>query len=234
MEKTRKHYIAVMVALGVITGFCLIMAQGCATIQKWPDCNVKMDQGSLLVKAANSKSLCLKDVGNGLILANGMAISLAKLYTAEQALTAVDKWVATLKMRVPAVVFRDLITKDIDKFPELFILVDPFYTAFSGYDVIDESSIAILVSYLEGDVRPLLVMRIEAAKKQVDSGVQILPGLTEERLQYEIRSSVERNNAKLGMDWKSEAEKREWMVKMGFLLSDEEIARITPRIELSR
>ena len=52
------------------------------------------------------------------------------------------------------------------------------------------------------------------------------------KLEELSHAAAERTDEILGMNWKSEAEKRLWMQAHGFLLTDEEMERITPRLEI--
>lgn len=63
-------------------------------------------------------------------------------------------------------------------------------------------------------------------------GITLLPATD---MHYSIRKAVEdaarATDARFGMNWKNEAEKRQWMIDRGFLLSDEQMRAILPRIQ---
>lgn len=148
-----KKLVFILIAV-MILGFC-----GCA-LTPFPQCNERFNQEAYLVMVANDMKVCLDDVGNSLILANGVAISVAKLYTAEQALKAVNDWIEVLRSPIIDTVFKDTVYASIGDFPELFILTDAFTLYFNTGDIIDQPSREILVSYLEKRVKPVLEKRL--------------------------------------------------------------------------
>lgn len=52
------------------------------------------------------------------------------------------------------------------------------------------------------------------------------------RYRIDVIEAVRKTNEHFGMNWASEDEKRQWMQKMGFLLTDEQMERITPQIPI--
>jgi len=155
------YLLALLLAVGALC-FILVGTYGCAG-HKFPECNAKMDQSALLVKIANDHRLCLQDVGNSLIVANGVNISIARLYTAQQAMIAVDKWIAALKTPITAQAFKALALADIQAFPELILLTEAFTAGFDLPTVIDKPSVNILIGYLEEQVKPMLAARLKVA-----------------------------------------------------------------------
>lgn len=142
--------IALVIALAMV---------GCAG--QFPECNQKYDQNAIVVRVAMEEGVCLRDVGSTLILANGINISAAKLYTARQALSAVDTLITALEQPIiNGDHLIDLVYESISGFPELIIVTDMFYGAFDIDEPIDKSSKAILIDYLRERVRPMLVARI--------------------------------------------------------------------------
>ena len=135
------------------------LISGCAMLP-FPQCNERFNQDAMLVTAAKDMHVCLDEVGNGLILANGVAISMAKLYTAEQALRAVNEWVGLLQAPILDTVFQNTVYDSIGAFPELIILTDAFTVYFSQGEIIDQPSRELLISYLENRVVPMLEKRL--------------------------------------------------------------------------
>lgn len=133
---------------------------GCAG--QWPACNEKFPAETMLRSVADDHKMCLQDIGTGLILANGVNISIAKLYTAGQALSAVDGWILELEINqaLSGIVFRDLVMDQISGFPELIVLTEVFVPTFSTGQIIDQGSRDILIKYLRDKVKPMLVARV--------------------------------------------------------------------------
>lgn len=139
----------------------VMLMVGCATTQ-WPDCNKDFAQTAVVRQIADQYQLCLQDVGTGLILANGAAISYAKSYTAKQALVAVDEWVNLLKMpTLTLLAFKTVVADDIKSFPELIEITSVFETQFDSPAILDAESRKILTNYLMNRVRPILVLRVD-------------------------------------------------------------------------
>jgi hypothetical protein len=137
-----------------------LLLVGCAT--PWPACNDGFSQSSVLRQVADEHSVCLDDVGWSLILANGLAISVAQTYTASQALAAVDGWIHTLELGgLTLLSFRDIVLADIRSFPELIELTAVFHSRFSVPTPMDPDTGRILTLYLKDRVRPILLARVK-------------------------------------------------------------------------
>jgi hypothetical protein len=134
---------------------------GCAANSQFPDCNKSYPQDAFITKIAIDHHLCLRDIGTGLIVANGINISLAKLYTADQALTAVDGWLTFLGGdNITDSALLALISNDIKNFPELIEITEVFRSQFNTGTILDDGSIGIISKYLKDRVRPILISRI--------------------------------------------------------------------------
>lgn len=149
----------------LLIAFAIIALVGYGCAAQWPTCNDRFVPDAKLRQIADKYQLCLDNIGNSLILANGVAISLAKAYTAQEALAAVDKISFALQQPMSGIDIKALIMKEMGAFPELFIITDVFVGEFNTPELVDAESVAILLSYLQDRVRPILVQRIEFAKE---------------------------------------------------------------------
>jgi len=139
--------------------FLLLFTASCAG--QFPQCNDKYSQDALLTQIAITHGICLDDLGTQLIIANGINISFAELYTAEQALSAVNKWIEVLQEPIVAFDFKVLVMDSLKDFPELIELTLAFDRGFHTISPIDEDSRLMLKSYLEKRVKPILEIRIK-------------------------------------------------------------------------
>ncbi|MFA5507744.1 MAG: hypothetical protein WC423_20105 [Vulcanimicrobiota bacterium] len=139
---------------------CAVMLLvGCAT--PWPACNERFSEASALRQIADEAKICLDDVGNALLIANGMAIQHAKTHTAWQALDAVGSWITLLQRPgLTLAEFRQAVVTRAAAFPELILITSAFDLQFNSPQVIDPASRDILTTYLRDRVKPILEVRM--------------------------------------------------------------------------
>ena len=140
----------------------LFLLVGCATTP-FPECNKGLPPDAQLTKIAMNRGVCLQDVGSAIIIANRINISIAKLYTASQALSAVDKISEALEKPLTDLFFQKLVYDYIGAFPELLLITDTFKSDFGTGVLLDDMSRGMLREYLAKRVRPLLLARVSAA-----------------------------------------------------------------------
>ena len=150
----------------LVLAICLSLVLSCSLLQSkpnWPECNEGLPKDSLLVEVADNNGVCLQDVGNLLIFANGMNISVLKAYTAKEAydsLTEIEKILAFPNLTQKEL--RRVVNNLLMDFPELYTVTDIFQEAFSKDIPLDVSTKDIIMKYIVEDVKPLLKMRIDA------------------------------------------------------------------------
>ena len=148
----------------MIVLLCALAFVASCALMPFPECNQRFNRDAKIVQIAMDKGLCLDEIGNALILANGVNISIAKLYTAEQALNAVESWSNLLRKPISDILFYDMLTKDIEDFPELILLTEAFSLHFQTGEVIDQPTRELLISYLDNKVKPMLEKRLKLKK----------------------------------------------------------------------
>lgn len=127
---------------------------GCAGQIPFPDCNDHYNPSKLKEIAARHK-VCLQDVGNGLIVANGIAIGI-KAYTAQDAISVVDDAIELLNKSVSEIAFASFVGDYLTKFPGLIEVSSIYLDGFDSDKYLDKESKVIIQTYLRERVKPIL------------------------------------------------------------------------------
>lgn len=147
--------------LFVTIGLCLLLLTGCAGksfmrgLPSWPECNAQYVQEAKLVSIANKYQVCLRDVGNGLIVANEAAIGF-EAYEVSDASVAVFGAIQLLKEEPTELLFQEYVMGKLNRFPGLLMVGQTYIMEFNTDQPIDQASIDIIIGYLENKVMPIL------------------------------------------------------------------------------
>ena len=139
------------------------MVSGCAQFKQltgtkpYPECNESISNDSVLKNIAIAHEVCLEDVGNALIMTNAFLIG-REVYTREQALEVVNKWMAMLEIeKTTYQEFRKEVYNQVKKYPGLFEIAEIYFLHFSKITapILPEDR-KILTVWLNERVIPLL------------------------------------------------------------------------------
>jgi hypothetical protein len=157
--KTRVMEMVVEIGTGMVVA-ALVLLAGCAGLPQYPECNAHYPQDAKIVQVANTYEMCLRDVGNAMIVANALAVGM-DAYTVEDALKVVDDTILLLETNVTEMAFRDHVMGRLTKFPGLVDVGRVYVMEFSSTRFMDRESKGIIRGWLEEKVRPVLVASME-------------------------------------------------------------------------
>jgi hypothetical protein len=132
----------------------LTIFTGCSTIP-FPECNNTYAPDSKLLQIATKYNVCLRDVGNGIIVANGIAIGVGA-YTVEKAIKEVNNTIKFLNTDITELAFQAFAVERLRQFPGLIEVSAIYLPEFDSIRPMDKESKVIIQTFLRGEVLPML------------------------------------------------------------------------------
>jgi len=132
----------------------LMIMAACSAIP-YPDCNKNFPPECRLMQIADKFGVCLRDVGNGLIIANGIAIG-RNAYTVQEAVNEIEGIIELLNRDILETEFRDHVLSQLKQYPGLLEVTMIYMHEFNMPRVLDKESRVIIQTYLRNKVLPIL------------------------------------------------------------------------------